>query len=270
MGENITSPGGVPEIPDAEPRTFEECLVDLREVVAANINEDNQIMIWSAQDFAFTLHESQEARLSGDPYVRHLLDVAIIALKDLGTEDADIVVASLLHDSVEDQSYQLAEQEMVEKYGTISSTDRAELEVEHFEEMREIALAKISEMFGDKVAKISEKLSNPNFTQMAEEELGSDVDGDKLQQRKHELYLSHVEEAVQDRNVFIIKLADFMDNFLGLVGLEDSEQRRKLIAKYSPVAGVFIARLRATKPEDVNFDPDQIISKIEESLEALS
>ncbi len=54
-----------------------------------------------ALQFAVQLHAGQVRKVSGEPYVAHLLGVASIAL-DYGA-DEDEAIAALLHDAIEDQ-----------------------------------------------------------------------------------------------------------------------------------------------------------------------
>lgn len=54
-----------------------------------------------ALQFAIQLHAAQVRKVSGEPYVVHLLGVASIAL-DYGA-DEDEAIAALLHDAIEDQ-----------------------------------------------------------------------------------------------------------------------------------------------------------------------
>jgi len=56
-----------------------------------------------AMVFAARLHAKQKRKTSGAPYVAHLLGVAALVLEDGGNEDQ--AIAALLHDSLEDQSY---------------------------------------------------------------------------------------------------------------------------------------------------------------------
>jgi GTP pyrophosphokinase len=51
--------------------------------------------------YAFDLHREQRRKVSGVPYVAHLLGVAGIALENGATEDE--AIAALLHDAIEDQ-----------------------------------------------------------------------------------------------------------------------------------------------------------------------
>jgi (p)ppGpp synthase/HD superfamily hydrolase len=52
--------------------------------------------------FATELHREQTRKLSGVPYVSHLLAVAALVIEDGGSEDE--AIAALLHDSIEDQA----------------------------------------------------------------------------------------------------------------------------------------------------------------------
>ena len=51
--------------------------------------------------YAATLHAQQRRKLSGEPYLAHLLAVAAIVMEHGGNEDE--AIAALLHDAVEDQ-----------------------------------------------------------------------------------------------------------------------------------------------------------------------
>ncbi len=53
--------------------------------------------------FAHRLHRKQKRKTSGVPYVAHLLGVCALVIEDGGSEDD--AIAALLHDSLEDQSY---------------------------------------------------------------------------------------------------------------------------------------------------------------------
>jgi (p)ppGpp synthase/HD superfamily hydrolase len=54
-----------------------------------------------ALSYAAALHAQQRRKLSGEPYVAHLLAVAALVLEHGGNEDE--AIAALLHDAVEDQ-----------------------------------------------------------------------------------------------------------------------------------------------------------------------
>lgn len=65
--------------------------------------------------YATRLHEGQQRKISGTPYVAHLLRVAGIAL-DHGA-DEDEAIAALLHDAVEDQGGQRTRREIARRFG---------------------------------------------------------------------------------------------------------------------------------------------------------
>lgn len=51
--------------------------------------------------YATQLHSEQRRKVSGVPYIAHLLSVTALVLEDGGTEDE--AIAALLHDAIEDQ-----------------------------------------------------------------------------------------------------------------------------------------------------------------------
>jgi len=79
-----------------------------------NYTEDEIKAIWFAFTFAVEAHGPQK-RLSGDPFVTHPLAVSKILI-DLGM-DAETVIASLLHDVVEDTAVSL--EKIQEQFGEL-------------------------------------------------------------------------------------------------------------------------------------------------------
>ena len=77
-----------------------------------NFTEDEIKAVWYAFTFARDAHEGQ-LRLSGEPFFCHPLAVSKIIL-DLGM-DAETIIASLLHDVVEDTEFTI--EEIEEKFG---------------------------------------------------------------------------------------------------------------------------------------------------------
>lgn len=65
--------------------------------------------------FACRLHADQVRKVSGVPYVSHLLGVAALVLEDGGSEDE--AVAALLHDAIEDQGGQATREEIRKQFG---------------------------------------------------------------------------------------------------------------------------------------------------------
>mgnify|MGYP005834630727 CR=1 FL=1 len=64
---------------------------------------------------AFELHRSQRRKVSGEPYLSHLLGVCAIVLAYGGDEDA--AIAALLHDAAEDQGGQATLAEIGRRFG---------------------------------------------------------------------------------------------------------------------------------------------------------
>ena len=72
----------------------------LEEAVRAYLDDDEWAKIDRAYHFAADYHRDQRRR-SGEPYINHPVEVALILCKDLHM-DEDTICAALLHDTVED------------------------------------------------------------------------------------------------------------------------------------------------------------------------
>jgi GTP pyrophosphokinase len=68
-----------------------------------------------ALQYAAQLHAEQVRKVSGEPYVAHLLGVASIVL-DYGA-DEDQAIAALLHDAIEDQGGAVVGEEIRRRFG---------------------------------------------------------------------------------------------------------------------------------------------------------
>lgn len=80
-------------------QTPEDRFAELSHLAKAYLSEDDEALLAHAFHFASEAHQGQ-CRKSGEPFVSHPVEVAII-LADLRM-DADTIVAALLHDTVED------------------------------------------------------------------------------------------------------------------------------------------------------------------------
>ena len=80
-------------------KTPEERFSDLEAMAATYLDADDEAILERAFDFANTAHKGV-TRKSGEPYILHPIEVAII-LADLRM-DVDTLCAALLHDTVED------------------------------------------------------------------------------------------------------------------------------------------------------------------------
>lgn len=73
------------------------------------------IKIMRAADFAARKHVDQRRKGDGaEPYMNHLVEVASLAA-EATDGDADVVIAALLHDTVEDQGVKI--EEIVDQFG---------------------------------------------------------------------------------------------------------------------------------------------------------
>jgi len=139
-------------------------------------------------------------RREREPYVNHLLRVAIRIMSHYGVRDADVARAALLHDAVEDHAAALAPD------GT-----------------RPAALAALAEEFGPRMAGLVAAVTNPEYA----------PDRDP-----HEQYREHVADSLR-RNPWarVIKASDFTDNGVGLIH-SSGPRLHRLAAKYAPLVPV--------------------------------
>ena len=139
-------------------------------------------------------------RREQEPYVNHLLRVAIRVMSHYGVHDADVVCAALLHDAVEDHAAELAPD------GT-----------------REAAFAVLTEEFGPRVAGLVAAVTNPEYA--------AERDADQQ-------YREHVADSLRRHPwARVIKASDFTDNGVGLIHTPGPRLRR-LAAKYAPLVPV--------------------------------
>ena len=87
----------------------------LQTACASYLDDESLTKVEDAYHFAATYHRDQRRR-SGEPYINHPVEVALILAKDLHM-DADTVCAALLHDTVEDTSATL--DDLAERYGKV-------------------------------------------------------------------------------------------------------------------------------------------------------
>lgn len=189
----------------------------LRERFAVEIEsfpEDERNRLERALDLASRLHSAD--RREREPYVNHLLRVAIRIMSHYGIHDPDVICAALLHDAVEDHTEDLA------KGGG-----------------QQEALAVLATSFGPRVAELVGAVTNPEFA--------PDRDA-------HEQYREHVAESL-DRCPWarVIKASDFTDNGVGLIHTTGPKLER-LATKYAPLVSILkelIARHDTPLDEDV-------------------
>ncbi|MEV6323440.1 HD domain-containing protein [Nocardia sp. NPDC051787] len=164
----------------------------------------------AALDLAADLH--RDDRYGREPYLSHLLRVAIRIISYYEVRDPDVVAAGLLHDSVEDHATELA-------------ADRPGPTVD-------AALGTLTDRFGERVADLVAAVTNPE----------PDPSRDRQTQ-----YREHVATNL-DRDPWarVIKFSDFTDNGVGILYATGPAMPR-LAAKYRPLTAVY--RDLVTRPD---------------------
>jgi hypothetical protein len=150
-----------------------------------------------ALQLAGDLHAAD--RRQREPYVNHLLRVALRIMCHYGVDDIDVVCAALLHDAVEDHAAELAAGG------------------------RSTAVAALAERFGPRAAGLVEAVTNP--------ERVPGVDRDRQ-------YREHVAASLAASPwARVIKASDFTDNGVGLIHTSGPKVPR-LARKYAPLVPV--------------------------------
>src|SRR5579864_2278014 len=164
----------------------------------AALPEQDQRRMNAALDLAGRLHAAD--RREHEPYVNHLLRVAIRIMSHYGVRDTDVVCAALLHDAVEDHAAELAE-----------------------DGSQPAAVAALAAEFGPRVAGLVAAVTNPEYA--------PDRDA-------HEQYREHVADSLRREPwARVIKASDFTDNGLGLIHTT-GPRLHKLADKYAPLVPV--------------------------------
>jgi len=198
----------------------------VRSLVPAPSEQDR---ILDALAAMICIHQSQKARPDGTPYVSHPLEVALFVLQRFGQSDPDLLIAGLLHDSVEDRADKLVAPCLAVNLSA--------------QELRQPALRALEHRFGKRVANLVGLLatrhsdrpsgSHPSHLHSADQEA-----------EKNRIYLAHFQSLWEgDPDALLIKLADFSQNALRLERLDESPRKDRLRRKYGPVIQMSIGRL---------------------------
>ncbi|GLY01364.1 hypothetical protein Acsp01_17430 [Actinoplanes sp. NBRC 101535] len=173
--------------------------------------DDHRKQLEEALALASALHADD--RRVREPYMNHLLRVAIRIIKYYGIRDPDVLVAALLHDAVEDHPAELGGVDAGTPYPRASET----------------ALAEIARRFNPRVADLVRSVTNPEY----------DPDRDR-----HEQYREHVAEKLErDPWARIIKISDFTDNGVGVIhttldkAYRSAQKYRPLVPKLRELVG---------------------------------
>lgn len=139
-----------------------------------------------------------------EPYLNHLLRVAIRIMRYYGIQDVDVLTAALLHDAVEDHPAELA--------GLPADLGHHEL--------TEAAIAELTRRYNPRVAGLVRSVTNPEYDPLRD---------------KHEQYRTHVAASLdKDPWARVIKVSDFTDNGVGIIHTTYDKARSSAI-KYRPL-----------------------------------
>ena len=173
----------------------------------ASFEQAQRAALERALDLASRLHAGD--RRDKEPYVNHLLRVAIRIMSHYGVRDPEVICAALLHDAVEDHPRELAG---LGRGSPVQSADG-----------QQAALAVLAAQFGPRVAELVAAVTNPAYA--------PDRDPD-------EQYRDHVAASLQGSPwARVIKASDFTDNGVGLIHTT-GPRLHKLAAKYAPLVPV--------------------------------
>lgn len=150
--------------------------------------------IQASVGLASVLHSEQRrgarARHSSTPYIEHPLRNSIRLIR-MGVRDQDVIVATVLHDTVEDCSQRYCEKFQGRKLD--EEPARKELE------------SKIKTTFGPRVRHLVMAVTN--------DYISPEDKKSRTEEEKYRVYANHVRENIAgDARAYLVKISDFFDN----------------------------------------------------------
>lgn len=203
---------------------------ELRSIIQkSNRLASEETRIDRALDLMLWAHFHQKDRPDGQPYINHPLDVTLHLVNDFQLYEPEIIVAALLHDTVEDQAKSIL----------IWDNQNVDEQEDHLETL---ALQIIQRYFGEKVSELVAMLTNPDFSTEAKQIAKTKEEEDKI---KAKLYLEHFEN-IYKSNVwaFALKMADFSQNALHIDVVAEGPKKDWFRKKYGPVILMVIQKLQ--------------------------
>jgi (p)ppGpp synthase/HD superfamily hydrolase len=220
---------------------IEKEILLFRNKVIEKFKDSDALKIQEALDFMLEIHLPQPDRFDGRLFASHPLAVAERVMEV--SDDPELVIAALIHDSVEDQRERIFLERMNRKYPNrtgvqINIDDK--LKKKHQEIFKSWSFREIKDRFGDQVCAYVESITNYNYNDLADD---LNLSGEDKQDFINKLYSEHVEQIISDPKLLILKLADLTVNS-DLKSLSpNSEKFQKLKKKYKPVIKMMIQKL---------------------------
>ncbi len=186
--------------------TTREHLLEVRTIVREQLRPAALPTFDRAVAVMMLCHLDQKPRPGPVPYVEHPAEVALNVARWVRPLDLDLLIAALLHDSVEDQRDTLC------RLGGLEDVSRV------------AAVESLSAMFGPRVARLVDLVTN------------EDLPGGTPREVCRKAYIAHASELADAYPLaFTVKLADLWTNALRLDDLEPGPMRSWLASKYGPV-----------------------------------
>ena len=181
-------------------------LLERFDIEMATLDEETQEQLDKALSLVSELH--LEDTRSTEPYINHLLRVCMRTKIYYEITDPDILVATLLHDAVEDHAADIIGEDL----GSDEQNQKAALEV-------------VSALFNPRVAEIVSGVTNPEFSD----------ERDVMEAQ----YLEHLEDLMEngDPGSVVVKLSDFTDNATG-IHYSSGPKLKKWANKYLPIVPI--------------------------------
>jgi len=226
--------------------------------VEARFSEIDAKRINEALEFMLKIHLPQKDRVDGKPFASHPLAVAekVMAMSD----DPDLIIAALDHDSVEDQSDRIFVERINRKnIGSNLHFDISEATKEKYKTIFTAwSFKEISELFGPKVKYYVENMTNHDFNSLAD---NLNLNGEDKENFVNKLYAEHVEDIMNDPKLFTLKLADLSTN-INLRSLDpEGEKYKTLKRKYKSVIEAIIEKLQTIPTDHLIYEKKGEITK---------
>ena len=234
--------------------------LDSTQLTQALIYEANEVGIDKTAlrgsiSLATILHSHQKRGNRGGhkttPYIEHPLRNSLRLIR-LGVKDQDVVIASVLHDTIEDGASKFCEKFLQKK-------NIDELEA------RKTLSSHIKKTYGKRVVKLVESVTNDYLT---------DTDKSKMSiSRKNKSYYDHVEKNVTNEpQVLLVKRSDVIENATGRDHNDVPGREAKTLkqaVKYLPVVPVFEKEIQRQNIHLSKRSKAEILIKLENTKKRL-
>lgn len=178
------------------------------------------------------VRRGNRGKMPNPPYIEHPLRVALRLATHFEVRNPDVLIAAVLHDTVEDHPYEFAD------FWGVYTVKRGDAKG-----AREYAMQYVSDVFGYDVASIVDDVSNPPF------------EGKRSKAEKIAAYQAHVEHIVKGSAYSLaVKFSDFVDNAGSLHHHYEYRDKdaRYFVQRYSGLVPIYRAGLASALPSDWN------------------